>query len=369
MKYYIIAGEASGDLHGSNLIKALKHLDEKPMIRAWGGELMQKEGAVISKHYKDLAFMGIVEVVAHLGTILNNFKECKADISSFKPDVILLIDYPDFNMRMAKWAKQHNFKTAYYISPTVWAWRKSRVHHINKYVDEMMVILPFEKDFYQKFNYNVHYVGHPLLEEIEQFENKEFNKTLSKTLALLPGSRTQEIKKLLPVMLEAASSFSDYNIIIAQAPGQEEQIYREIIGAQTNVSLQKGKTYEILKNATAAMVTSGTATLETALLKIPQIVVYKTNAITFSIAKRIVNTKYISLVNLILNKKAVVELIQDECNAENIKFHLTEILENKSVRKQIRDDYFDLSKLLVQEKKASENVAQIVFDLAKKNTP
>ncbi|HRP89634.1 MAG TPA: lipid-A-disaccharide synthase [Edaphocola sp.] len=366
MRYFVIAGEASGDLHGSNLIKALKQLDENAVFKAWGGDLMKQEGAEIVKHYKDLAFMGIVEVVAHLGTILNNFKICKNDIISFKPDVLVLIDYPDFNMRIAKWAKQNGMKVAYYISPTVWAWRAGRVHHIHKYVDEMMVILPFEKSFYQKYNYQVHYVGHPLMEVVNGFDKTKINFKSEKAIALLPGSRTQEIKKLLPVMLEAVDDLKGYKIFIAQAPGQEEEIYKNIIGNRSNVYLQKSKTYDILSKAEAAIVTSGTATLEAALLETPQVVVYKTNALTYFIAKHIVHTKYISLVNLILDKEAVVELIQERCTAVKIKKYLLEILNNSEKRQMVMEDYKYLKNLLIQEQPASENVAHIVFDLGKR---
>lgn len=370
MKYYLLAGEASGDLHGSNLIYAIKQSDPQADIRAWGGDMMEAAGAKIEKHYRELAFMGFVEVIQHLGTILGNIKKCKVDIEEFQPDVIVFIDYPGFNMRIAKWAHLNGFKTAYYISPTVWAWKENRVHHIHKYVDEMMVILPFEKPFYAKYEYPVHYVGHPLVEVLEKEKLKpsslEELKGSSKILALLPGSRTQEIKKLLPLMLDVASELDNYKVVIAQAPGQEAKLYEEIIGENKTVYLVKGKTYDLLKIADAAIVTSGTATLETALFEVPQVVVYVTNSVTYAIAKRLVKTKYISLVNLILDKFSVVELIQDEYSKPALTKALFEITNNEKFIQQQKSDYKLLWQMLAKDNKASINVAEIVFELAKK---
>ncbi|RYD95815.1 MAG: lipid-A-disaccharide synthase [Sphingobacteriales bacterium] len=365
MKYYIIAGEASGDLHAANLIKALKQKDPEARIRAWGGDLMHAAGAEIVKHYKDLAFMGLVEVLRHLGTILKNISSCKKDIQAFQPDVILFIDYPGFNMRIAKWAHQQGFRTAYYISPTVWAWKENRVHHINKYVDEMMVILPFEQDFYARFNYPVHYVGHPLVEVINAaLQEAPKLETDTKVLALLPGSRTQEIKKILPLMLEVATAIPGYRIMIAQAPAQEELLYREIMEPYKAVELVKGKTYDILKVAHAAIVASGTASLETALLGVPQVVVYKTNALTFAIVKQLAKTKYVSLVNIILNKLSVAELLQGNFTKEKLKRALKDITQDKDNIDRIQSDYTRLWQSLAGDSNASENAAGIVFELA-----
>lgn len=369
MKYYIIAGEASGDLHGSNVVKALRRMDAQAEIRAWGGDLMAEAGATIVKHYRDLAFMGFVEVMQHLGTILSNIKFCKQDITAFQPDVILFVDYPGFNMRMAKWAFLQGYKTTYYISPTVWAWKENRVHHIHKYVHEMMVILPFEEPFYAKYGYKVHYVGHPLVEVIEQELQRNVLKepAARKTIALLPGSRTQEITKLLPVMLEVVAHFSDFDIVIAQAPGQEADLYGSILSAASvkNVKLVKGKTYEVLKAADAAIVTSGTATLETALLGVPQVVVYKTNSLTYAIARRLVKAKYISLVNLILDKPVVTELIQDECSVARLHHELQEITQNGDNIDRMQTDYTRIWQMLAQERKTSERVAEIVINAAR----
>lgn len=371
MKYYIIAGEASGDLHGSNMIKALRKTDPQAEIRCWGGDLMQAAGAHVVKHYRDLAFMGFVEVIRHLGTILHNIRFCKKDIAQFKPDVVVFIDYPGFNMRIAQWAKEQGFKTAYYISPTVWAWKEKRVHHIHKYVDEMMVILPFEKAYYDKYGYRVTYVGHPLVEVMK--EEKEKPSSLStaanrKVIALLPGSRTQEIRKLLPILLDCVQEYPEYECIIAQAPAQEASLYQEIIKdySKVKVSLVQHKTYDLLKIADAAIVTSGTATLETALLGIPQVVVYKTNPITYQLAKNLVKVKYISLVNLILDRPAVKELIQDDCTVPNLRHALNNIIRDQKTIAAIKADYEALWQMLQADHKASELVAEKVYQLAEK---
>lgn len=368
MKYYIIAGEASGDLHASNLIRALMQKDAKAEVRAWGGDLMQSAGAEIVKHYRDLAFMGLIEVLGHLKTILRNISFCKADIAAFKPDVVLFVDYPGFNMRIAKWAHLNGFRTAYYISPTVWAWKEGRVHHINRYVDEMMVILPFEKPFYAKYNYPVHYVGHPLAEvmEAELQKPSTIRQRQEKVLALLPGSRTQEIKKLLPLMLDVAASMPDHEVLVAQAPAQSEELYRSIIGDKSAVSLVKGKTYDLLKIADAAIVASGTATLETALLGVPQVVVYKTNALTFKIVKAMAKTRYVALPNIILGKLSVVELLQNDFTLSNLKQAMADITINGDNMDRIQADYTKVWQLLAHDGKASENAAKIVFDLAQR---
>ncbi|WP_018617036.1 lipid-A-disaccharide synthase [Segetibacter koreensis] len=368
MRYYIIAGEASGDLHGSNLIKQLHVLDANANIRCWGGDLMKAEGATIVKHYKDLAFMGFVEVLMNLRTILKNIDFCKKDITSFKPDILILIDYPGFNIRIAEWAKKEGIKTVYYISPQIWAWKENRVHTIKKYVDKMLVILPFEKDFYGKWNYEVEYVGHPLVEVIDNFKLKHPKEETvgKKIIALLPGSRKQEINVKLPVMLEVSKAFPDYEFVVAKAPGMEDSFYEPFLIKYGNVSALAGKTYDVLNKATAALVTSGTATLEAALFGVPEVVCYKGNPISYRIAKWVIKVKYISLVNLIMDKAVVKELIQDEMTTENCTKELRELLENTDRKKQLEKDYTDLKNLLSQGGNASANAAKIISDFVKK---
>ncbi len=361
MRYYIIAGEASGDLHGSNLIKALQVHDAHADVRCWGGDKMQEAGATLVKHYRDLAFMGFVEVLLHLRTIMRNLKFCKEDILSFKPDVLILIDYPGFNLRIVEWARKQGIKICYYISPQIWAWKEGRVEQIKRYVDKMLVILPFEKDFYKKHKYAVTYVGHPLTEVVEAELQKPALQPLSdrKIIALLPGSRSQEIRKKLPVMLSMVRHFPQYQFIIAQAPGQEPEIYREVTGNH-DVLLAAGKTYDLLKQASFALVTSGTATLETALFGVPEIVCYKGNPLSYWLAKKLVKVKYISLVNLILNKQAVTELIQDELNEQRLLIELTTLIENTERREDMQNDYTRLWELLGAEKASDKAAREIV---------
>ena len=367
MKYYIIAGEASGDLHGSNLIKELKQLDVATDVRAWGGDKMQAAGATLVKHYKELAFMGFVEVIKNLPTILKNLKFCKQDISQYQPDAVVLIDYPGFNLPIAKWAKQNGFKVIFYISPQVWAWKESRVKQIKKYVDKMIVILPFEKEFYKKWDYDVEYVGHPLVKVIEDYkqtniQHSTFNTPHSNTIALLPGSRKQEIERKLPVMLATAIHFPAYNFIVAKAPGIEDEYYNSFLSAHTNVSVVSDQTYSILNQAKAALVTSGTATLETALFEVPEVVCYKGNEISYQIAKRLIKLKFICLVNLIMDKEVVKELIQNDLTVENLKYELNELLTNEAKQQQIKKDYTDLKNLLSQGGDASANAAKIIYE-------
>ncbi|MHC5352598.1 lipid-A-disaccharide synthase [Myroides sp. LJL115] len=334
MRYYIIAGEASGDLHGSNLIKAIKKNDSSAVIRAWGGDLMQDQGAQLVKHYKDLAFMGFIEVIQNLGTILKNISFCKKDILEFKPDVLIFIDYPGFNMRIAKWAKQLGIPTHYYISPQIWAWKENRIKAIKRDVDYMYVILPFEKDFYQgKHDFPVTFVGHPLIDAIDNYKinykgdfRKENNLDDRPIIALLPGSRKQEISKLLEQMLAVVEFYPQYQFVIAGAPGQNKEFYDNFI-KKSNITVVFNQTYALLNQAYAALVTSGTATLETALFRVPQVVLYRGNEISFQIAKRIITLKFISLVNLIMDKELVVELIQKDCNPNRIKKELDKILQ------------------------------------------
>ncbi len=371
MKYYIIAGEASGDLHGSNLIKELKTQDRDAVIRCWGGDDMQAAGATVVKHYKNLAFMGFAEVVKNLPTIMRNLKFCKADISEFAPDALVLIDYPGFNLRIATWAKAQGYKIIYYISPQVWAWKESRVKLIRKVVDKMLVILPFEKEFYEtKWEYNVDYVGHPLAQVVDEFvaryqPAKLFQKPI---VALLPGSREQEVAKKLPLMLEAAAAFPQYQAVVAKAAALDDDFYMGFLKSYPNVATVKAQTYSLLAQATAALVTSGTATLETALFGVPQVVCYKGSAISYHIAKRLIKIKYISLVNLIMDKPVVTELIQAELTVENIKRELDAILHNGKRLQQIKADYGDLKKLLQKSGNASAKAAAVIFDLAKMPT-
>ncbi len=335
MKYYIIAGEASGDLHASNLMKALSAADPQASYRVWGGDLMKAAGGELIKHYRDLAFMGFVEVVQNLGTILKNIQFCKKDILGYQPDVLILVDYPGFNLRIAQWAKKQNLRVFYYISPQIWAWNTKRVHKIKRDVDRMFVILPFEKDFYKKYGVEVDFVGHPLLDVIKDrsidpaFKTQTGSKPI---IALLPGSRKQEINKMLQEMLSVVDDFPEYQFIIAGAPAIEEAFYQNILKKfKSPVKLIHNQTYDLLQSAEAALVTSGTATLETGLFKVPQVVCYRGSSLSYQIAKRLVKVDYISLVNLILDRPLVQELIQDDFNPENLKRALKEVLENREI--------------------------------------
>ena len=366
MKYYLIAGEASGDLHGANLLKALKRIDPQASFRCWGGDLMQNAGGELVKHYRELAFMGFTEVLMNLGTIFKNIRYCKKDIELFNPDVIIFIDYPGFNLRIAKWARQKKYRTHYYISPQIWAWKEGRIKRIKKDIDAMYVILPFEKDFYEKKNqFPVHFVGHPLIDAISnraqvnpQLFKKEQGWDDRPIIALLPGSRKQEISKMLEVMLSTVDNFSDYQFVIAGAPSQDIDFYRPFIQDQ-NVHLLLNNTYDLLSISYAAIVTSGTATLETALFKVPQVVCYKGSRISYEIAKRVIKLKYISLVNLILDKKVVTELIQAEFNKENLIDELSIILDPYK-RATLFLEYYDLEKRLGG-KGASKKTAKLIY--------
>ena len=365
MKYYIIAGEASGDLHGSNLIKALHKKDENTNIRCWGGDKMEVAGAILVKHYRDLAFMGFTEVIKNLPTILNNIKFCKKDILSFAPNALILIDYPGFNMRIAKWAKQKGIKIIYYISPQIWAWKEKRVHAIKRDVDKMLVILPFEKEFYKKYNYEVDYVGHPLCEVINDWHKENNGVEKEDIVALLPGSRKQEILVKLPIMLTMAKKFPKYQFVVAKAPGIENSFYQHILKPYTNVGSASNATYLLLAKAKAALVTSGTATLETALFKVPEIICYKGGKISYEIAKRLIKIKFIGLVNLIMNKEVVKELIQDQFNEDNLGIQLSSILNDKEHIATIEKDYYQLAALLQAGGHASENAATIITNFMK----
>lgn len=368
MKYYIIAGEASGDLHGSNLIKQIKLKDTAANIQCWGGDLMQNAGANLVKHYRELAFMGFAEVVKNLPTIFKNLSFCKQDILNFKPDVLVLIDYPGFNLRIAKWAKEHNLKVAYYISPQVWAWKANRVKQMKLCIDKMLCIIPFEKEYYKtQWNWDVEYVGHPLTEVISQwkFVNSQQLTVDSRPLAvdcvaILPGSRKQEITKKLPIMLEVAKAFPNYEFVVAKAPGLEDSFYEPFLQPYPNVSSVSNQTYPLLAKAAAAIVTSGTATLETALFGVPEVVCYKTSNISYAIGKRLVKIKFISLVNLIMDKLVVKELIQDELTTKNLIAELDNLLNNGERKKQLESDYAMLWNKLAAGGNASETAAEII---------
>ena len=328
MKYYIIAGEASGDLHGSNLMKALVDQDINAEFRFWGGDLMQNVRDSLVKHYDSLAFMGFLEVMLNIRTITKNLSFCKKDIVKFKPDALIFIDYPGFNLRIAEWAKAKGIKVYYYVSPQIWAWKQNRVHKIKKIVDQMFVILPFEKEFYDKHGYEVNFVGHPLIdavsyrELVDEMAFRDSYKLSNKPIiALLPGSRKQEIKKMLDVMLSVVDDFTDYQFVIAGAPSQDFSFYQSIIQSR-DIAFVDNKTYDLLSISFAALVTSGTATLETALFKVPQVVCYKASNISYQIAKRIVTLKFISLVNLIMDREVVTELIQGDLNTKRLKKEL-----------------------------------------------
>lgn len=370
MKYYIIAGEASGDLHGSNLIKALKTKDTDAEIRCWGGDLMQKAGGKLAKHYRDMAFMGFLEVLWNIRAIFKNIAFCKEDIKKFDPDIIIFIDYSGFNLRIAKWAKQNNFKTGYYISPQIWASREGRIEKIKRDIDNMYVILPFEKDFYEKkHGFPVHFVGHPLIDAIgdrQQTDEKSFRAEngldpQKPIIALLPGSRRQEVQKMLSIMLSVTGSFSDYQFVIAGAPSLEIDFYAPFLN-HPNVGFVANKTYDLLSISYAALVTSGTATLETALFKIPQVVCYRANWLSYQIARRIITLDYISLVNLIMGKEVVKELIQNDLNTKNLVSELSKILDSPN-RKTLFEAYYELEQKLGG-KGASEKAATLITENA-----
>ncbi|RFM28614.1 lipid-A-disaccharide synthase [Deminuibacter soli] len=374
MKYYIIAGEASGDLHGSNLIKELRLLDKEVDIRCWGGDYMEQAGATLVKHYRDLAFMGFAEVVMNLRTILRNLSFCKEDIARYQPDVLILVDYPGFNLRIAEWAKSRGMKVVFYISPQVWAWKEGRVKKMKQHIDLMLVILPFEKDYFKnRWQWDVQYVGHPLVRVIDQFKASPEAQVLltdnntplpasQKLVALLPGSRKQEILKKLPVMLEVSKQFPDCTFVVAKAPGQEDVFYADLLAPYKNVLAVRNQTYALLAQSNAALVTSGTATLETALFGVPEAVCYKGSNISYQIAKRLIKVKYISLVNLILDKLVVKELIQNDLTVANASTALKNLLYNVDKQAQLQRDYQELKTLLSAGGNASANAARAIVD-------
>jgi lipid-A-disaccharide synthase len=366
MRYYIIAGEASGDLHGGNLIKAIHGQDARADVRCWGGDRMQAAGATLVKHYRELAFMGFVEVITHLRTIFRNIDFCKKDILAYKPDVLVLIDYPGFNMRIAEWAKKQGIRIVYYISPQVWAWKENRVKKLKRDVDKMLVILPFEVEFYKKWDFEVTYVGHPLVEVVGYEKNEVPVTPVSDkpVIALLPGSRAQEIKVKLPIMLQMVKYFPEYCFAVAQAPAQPDSLYKEIIGDKP-VLLVKDQAYNLLKQAKAGLITSGTATLETALFGLPQVVCYKGNAISFWLATKLVSVKYISLVNLIMDKPVVTELIQGQLTEANLKDALSRLLTDELYKKELQQDYETLWHKLGDKRASVEAAKEIISLMAK----
>ncbi|HSY75843.1 MAG TPA: lipid-A-disaccharide synthase [Bacteroidia bacterium] len=379
MRYYIVSGEASGDLHASNLVKQIKINDHDAVIRGWGGDLMQKEGVQLVKHYRELAFMGFAEVVMHLSTIFRNIEFCKQDIVTFKPDVLILVDYPGFNLRIAKFAKEAGFKIVYYISPHVWAWKASRVHLIKKVVDRMMVILPFEKAFYEKYDYNADFVGHPLLDVIHDTKpdremfikmNNLYDKPI---VALLPGSRRQEVLTMLPLMAKTAKNFPQYQFVIAAAPSALGEWYIDYL-TQSNIKIVYDKTYLLLQNSIAALVTSGTATLEAALWGVPEVLCYKTQgvtgAISYQIAKQLVGKrlKFIGLVNLIMEREVTKELIQNALTVENLTMELKKLLDDPACIARMKEDYKHVREKLGgpgASARAAQIVAEVIAPLQK----
>ncbi len=355
MKYYFIAGEASGDLHASNLIRSLFRFDKEARARGFGGELMEQAGMDLTKHYREMAFMGFIPVLLNLSTIKNNFKICEQDLLHFSPDVLILVDYPGFNLRMARFAREYGIRVFYYISPKIWAWKSYRIKKIKAYVDEMFTILPFETDFYRQFDYPVNYVGNPVLDAVsekltirtrEQFfmENHLQEKPV---IAVLPGSRLQEIRSLLPRMLDAVCPIKSHQVIITAAPNIEDKVYADLVNGY-EVALLHGKTYDVLQQADVAVLASGTVSLEAGVIRCPQVVCYRMagGALFFKIGQKVLKIKWVSLVNLILQRSAVCELLQHHCNAKNIREEVNRILFDQSCRDEIAADYDELHRLL-----------------------
>ncbi|MBO0936775.1 lipid-A-disaccharide synthase [Fibrella sp. HMF5335] len=351
MKYYLIAGERSGDLHGANLIGGIQANDPAARFRAWGGEQMAGAGADVVRHYRDLAFMGFWEVLKNLGTIRRYLHECQADVAAYAPDVLILIDYAGFNLRMAKWAKKRGIRVFYYISPKVWAWNQRRALAIKANVDRLFVILPFEKPFFAKFNYAVDYVGNPLLDALAQhlpdervrFRLAQF-RGAKPLVALLPGSRRQEILAMLPVMLQTTRHFPDYRFVVGTVDNLPTDLYNNIMADYPDVGRVANAAYDLLAMSTAALVTSGTATLETALLQVPQVVCYRTSAVNYAIAKRLIAVPYLSLVNLIMDQPLVTELIQNTLNVNQLTEELRAILPGGSRREAVLTGYNELQR-------------------------
>ena len=366
MKYYIIAGEASGDLHASNLVAEIRKKDKKAEFRGWGGDLMKAQGVELVKHYRQTAFMGFVEVAVNLRKVLGNIAKCKKDIVEYESDAVILVDYPGFNLRIADFAHQKGFKVFYYVSPQVWAWQRRRVKRIKRSVDKMLVILPFEEDFYKNYGIDVTYVGNPLLDELAKFGTANRSMFLRRNslgekreiIALLPGSRKQEVKRMLPTMLKVIPDFPNYQFVVAGVSSIDKDFYKGIIG-NADAFIVEGQTYELLQNSSAAVVTSGTATLETALFTVPEVVCYKANYFSYLIAKWLIKVKYISLVNLVMDKLVVKELIQNEMTKPNIATELTQVLKNGKRQRQILEDYDEL-RYRLGNAGASERAATVI---------
>jgi lipid-A-disaccharide synthase len=359
-RVFILCGEASGDLHAANLVREWKEMDQDTVFQAWGGDRLIAENVPVLKHVKELSFMGFIEVLKHLFTILRNFKECKRSLMEFKPDAIILVDFPGFNLRMARWAKEQGITVIYYISPQLWAWKQGRIKQVKRYVDFMYCILPFEKAFYARFNYKVSYFGHPLLDEIHRFKQKGFSLASSKhpTVALLPGSRLQEVRRKLPIMLAAVKNLEGYQVVIACSNQLPLEIFEEFdVG---NAQLVFGKTYEVLQSSQFALVTSGTATLETALFRVPQVVCYKSNTLSYWIARQVVKIRYISLVNLILNEPLVEELIQHRCNERTIRAELNRLIQDDGYRNSMIAGYDRLIVELGNQGASQRNAASML---------
>ena len=371
MKYYIIAGEASGDLHASNLVAEIKKKDKKAEFRGFGGDLMKKEGVELVKHYRAMAFMGFVEVAVNLRKVLGNIAQCKKDILEYRPDVVILVDYPGFNLRIAEFAHEKGFKVLYYISPQVWAWKRGRVRKIKASVDKMLVILPFEEEFYKRYGVDVTYVGNPLLDELAKFGMANRSVFLRQNslgekreiIALLPGSRRQEVKRMLPIMLKVVPHFPDYQFVVAGVSSLEKSLYKGIMG-KSDAFLVENQTYELLQNSSAALVTSGTATLETALFTVPEVVCYKATGLSYRLAKWMIKVKFISLVNLVMDKEVVKELIQKDLTDDHIVKGLDLLLHNGKRQRQLLEDYEELKDRLGNAG-ASEQAAEAVLTMVK----
>ena len=367
MKYYIIAGEASGDLHASNLVAEIKKKDKKAEFRGFGGDLMKAQGVDLVKHYRMMAYMGFVEVAVNLRKVLGNIAQCKKDLVDYQPDVVILVDYPGFNLRMAKFAHEKGFKVIYYISPQIWAWKRRRVNKIRASVDKMLAILPFEEEFYKQYGVDVTYVGNPLLDELAKFGTPNRSIFLRRNslgekreiIALLPGSRKQEVKRMLPVMLKMVPRFPDYQFVVAGVSSLDKALYKQIMG-NTDAFFVENQTYELLQNSSAALVTSGTATLEAALFTVPEVVCYKATDFSYRLAKAMIKVKYISLVNLVMDRESVKELIQNDLNEDKLAVELDQLLHNGKRQRQLLEDYEELKDRLGNAG-ASEKAAEVIL--------
>ena len=372
MRYYIIAGEASGDLHASNLVAEIKKKDKKAEFRGCGGDKMKAQGVDLLKHYRTMAYMGFVEVAVNLRKVLGNISQCKKDILDYQPDVVVLVDYPGFNFRIADFAHKKGFKVIYYISPQLWAWKRRRVKKVKRSVDKMLVILPFEEEFYRRYGVDVTYVGNPLLDEMAKYGTANRSIFLRRNslgekreiIALLPGSRKQEVKRMLPVMLKMVPRFPDYQFVVAGVSSLDRELYKGIMGT-TDAFFVENQTYELLQNSSAALVTSGTATLETALLTVPEVVCYKATSFSYRLAKAMIKVKYISLVNLVMDKAVVKELIQGDLTEDNLAAELELLLHNGKRQRRLLEDYDELRDRL-GDVGASEKAAAAICDALKK---